>query len=481
VFGAGFLIFIVVRIILAARAGEGAQTESTRPVLVAILRLLVGGGVAVAALDSPSVVPVGAAVLVLLPGAPLALVTALGLPVLPFWLTRVLRPWSAGKENLAAAVFFELRARLRFGVLLSPQRVQKLADSLFSMSGVPAARGYTLVAQGMVDALQGNVDQARALFNLALDFRHCPLNVRRYVHAWLLADAAERARWPDVLRLTRRGPFSMRRLLFRSCAEQLLGVRSHSRLRLRLLWLASPGRRQSLPLVRACEQVTPVDLPPLGHDFRAALEGAARLSAAPPGTVTRAEVDEIAALWQTTLEEGSLRHHLIARMNEQGSGFDVDVALSSVEQKVVSLLANSLAQTTSALDELNPHRPLILLTAEDSLQDALFSELETLGAGLETGEAPWNADLEALVRRWSEIRWTAQRYFDLFPQSQAIFYDNFGTAFLNHGAWLHNRVRAYPLACDVFSWLRKSVPDGHDDLKLLRDNEKLSYGAASLQ
>lgn len=31
----------------------------------------------------------------------------------------------------------------------------------------------------------------------------------------------------------------------------------------------------------------------------------------------------------------------------------------------------------------------------------------------------------------------------------------------------------------VFRWLRRLVPADHDDLKLLRANEKLSYGAAS--
>jgi hypothetical protein len=123
----------------------------------------------------------------------------------------------------------------------------------------------------------------------------------------------------------------------------------------------------------------------------------------------------------------------------------------------------------------------MLMAAEARLQDELFSELEMLSAVVEAGDAAWNADLEAVVRRWAEIRWTAQRYLDLFPGSRELFYDNFGTLLLNHGAWLHNRAKAYPLACDVFRWLRDWAPADHDDLKLLRGNEKLSYGAAKLQ
>jgi hypothetical protein len=488
-YGAAFLVFIIIRIILAVRAGEHHEQLNTRTVVVSFFRLGFGAAFVAASIEVPRAPRIGAAVLLLLPGAPIAIVTALGLPVLPFWLTRLLRPWSAGKENLAAAVFWELRARLRFGLLLSPKRVQKLADSLFSMSAAPAARGYTLAAQGMIDALQGNLDQVRALFNLTLDFRHNTYAVRRYCHAWLLAEAAERGQWTDVLRLARRGPFSMRRLLFRSCAEQLTRVRSHSRLRLRLLWLASPGRRQSLALVRACEQVTKIELPPLGRDFRAAFEGAARLAAAPAGTVDRPEIEEVAKLWHSALVEGSLRQHLVARMNEQASGFDVEQALASLETQIVSLLADSLAQASSesgasggaALDELDPDRPLMLMAAEARLQGELFTELEMLSAVVETDDAARNADLEAVVRRWAEIRWTAQRYLDLFPGSRALFYDNFGPALLNHGAWLHNQVKAYPLACDVFRWLRDCAPADHDDLKLLRGNEKLSYGAAKLQ
>lgn len=485
VFGALLLAYVILRWFWDRRGGTGFETgsqyKSPATGLIGLFRLAMSSPLVVAAIEVPSPPTLCALVLLLLPGAPIALVTALGLPVLPFLLTRVLRPWTAGKENVAAAVFHELRARLRFGLLLSPKRVENLADRLFSLGDLPRARGYTLAARGIIDALQGNLDQARALFNLTLDFRHSAYAVRRYCHAWLLADAAERGRWTDVLRLSKRGPFSMRRLLFRSCAEQLLCLRSHSRLRLRVLWLASPGRRQTWAVVQACEQVRAVDLPPLGRDFRAAFDGAARLVAAPPGSMSGLEIDAIAELWQSALDDGSLRQHLIARMKEQGSGFDVEQALARVEQQVVAIVADSLAQAASWSEKPERERSLILIAAEARLQNELMEELEALSARLEIDEDAWDADLERLVRRWAEIRSVAQRYLDLFPASRELLYDNFGSVFCGHAIWLHIRITAYPLACDIFRWLSASVPANHAELDTLRSNERLAYDAASRQ
>ena len=480
-YGAAFLVFIIVRIIMAARSGENEASTNTRPIFFTLLRVAVGAALLTMTVNERRLGVGAMTMLVLLPGVPVALVAWLGIPVLPYWLTRGLRPWSASKENRGAAVFWELRARVRHGWLLGPAQLKKLADSILLATDAPTARSYTIAAQAMVDALRGDHEQARLLFKLALELRHNSYVVRSYCHAWLLADAAERGNWVQVLRLARLGPFSVRKLLFRSCAEQLLGLRSHSRLRLRLLWLLAPGRRHTLALVRACERFTREEPPALGRDWRAAFEGAARLVVAAPGGVTLGEIERVAALWQRHLDSGALRAQLLSRMPEQGSGFDVELSLAKLEQQVIATLANTLSAAVPGDEGLSANPPLLLLAAHDRLQDELFGELESLCAGLETGDTGWNADLEQLVRRWAEIRSTAQRAAELFPASRELFYDNFGTSLLNHAAWMHNQASAYPLSCDVFRWLGAWAPSDHEDQTLLRNNEKLSHTAAQNQ
>ncbi len=133
-----------------------------------------------------------------------------------------------GTENDSAAVLNELRARLRWGWLLDDERLLRLSRPLRRGDRIDAARGATVAVRATLDALKGDFEHARPLFALAMEMRHSPRNVRCYCQAWLLADAAKRADYVEVLRLSWRGPRTLRRKFLRACAERLLLQELHT-------------------------------------------------------------------------------------------------------------------------------------------------------------------------------------------------------------------------------------------------------------
>jgi hypothetical protein len=424
--------------------------------------------------------------LLVFPGPLIALLIPLGVPRLAYSATRVLRPFELGAENLAGSVLNELRARARFGRALEPEHVQYLARNLRMGRYTKNAGGVNLATWAALDALKGDLERARVAFDSAQDMLLTPRSVRLFCQAWLLAEAAERGAYLEILRLTRRGPRSARRWFWRACAEQILGVRRRSASALRIRWLLSPAPWSSRELLRRALQAEPIrDETSIEPGLGPAREATLRLARAASGLFTRARVRAVAKAWQAVLDDGTVRGWLTERMLSLDWSANPDALQAKLEDELCELLREAWQRavpdgsgSAHAGEDDESDEPWLLLRARDSLQDELLSDISPLTQDLPTDQATSDGGTDFHLQRWAEIRFRARCYFDVVPDGGAVFYDSFGKRLLNHGAWLHNRQRAYALAHDIFAWLRAVTPRDNEDAKLLKTNQRLSGGAA---
>ncbi len=479
--GVGVLIVIVIiRVVLSYQGQQPSTWLTVRPsFLAAALRFaLLIGAYGVWANGGPTWL-IGLLLLAAVPNLLIqGLVISSGIPGLAFALTRALRPPGVGTENYSAAVLNELRARLRWGWLLDDERLLRLSRPLRRGDRIDAARGATVAVRATLDALKGDFEHARPLFALAMEMRHSPRNVRCYCQAWLLADAAKRADYVEVLRLSWRGPRTRRRRFLRACAERLLLQELHNPALLLALWLFAPGRRQGLGLLRlALSRQSAEPLPKPAESLAAARDVAAHLMA-PGALASRERVRQAAQLWQGVLDRGELRSWVESRALAIDANIDVDATAARVERAVIGVLADrwQAAPPSPAEDE-----PDLLLTAIDDVRSHLFDEVEQLVSELNTGEQRSNGETEQHFRRWAEVRRLMSRYAALFPNDKDLFYDSFGAHVLNHGVWLNNRELAYSFGYDVFRFLSTFLDKEHESQALLKSNMKIAARSAAQQ
>lgn len=482
--GLGILLFIAVRLLIHYQGkGTSPSPVQVRPsflasalrwalFIAACVVLAQGGPLWVIALLAAAAVPN-----LLIDG----LVIPSGVPGLAYVLTRSLRPPGVGTENYPAAVFNELRARLRRGWLLDEERLERLARPLLRSGKIDAARGASVAATAMLDALRGDFDHARPLFELSMGMQFSPRNVRCYSQAWLLADAGRRRDHVALLRFSRRGPRSFRRWFSRACAERLLGQKPHSSAFLWALWLLAPGRRHTLGLLRlALAQPAGAEaVPSLGEGLDAARDAARRLLG-PSGPVSRERVRQAADAWQHCLDRGELRAWFETRAQTVDANLDVDAMAARVEQDVLGLLADTW-QAAPCTPSLEDDAPELLFAANDAVRSRLLDEVEPLVSELPTGDQRSNGETEQNFRRWAEIRRLMLRYAELFPDDAELFYDSFGPQILNHGVWLTNRELAHSFGYDVFQVLSAFLPKEHESQELLKGNCKIAKDLARTQ
>lgn len=403
-----------------------------------------------------------------------------GIPYVSYYFTRVLHPQTTLGETRGGAVFNELRARLRWGWLLSPAALEPLARQLltFTANGTDSdARGASLAARAMLDALSGDGDRARELFAVvqSMSWRHAPRSVRVYAQAWLLGDAARRGAYQDVIRLSWHGPYTARRVFMRGAARSILGQSSAPpHWKLTLLWLFAPGRRHALSLLKLAlrSQARP-EIVEDAHDFAAAKRTLFELLRLPRGHATRGELTRVARAWDNVFESGQLRELLSARRVALQGTFEIETVESRFERQVVAQLTALLPGT---LPDAEPERsmPSPLLSAMDLLQGELLGEVEDLTQALPRGSARTTDDLTQHWRTWARIRFLAQQIADTLPERAHLVYPSMGLVALNHGAWLYNSERARVVAHDVFRYLASIAPKGDPNWKTISQNAKLS-------
>jgi len=396
-----------------------------------------------------------------------------GIPHLSYYASRFFFPYSLANEGRGRAVFNEIRARLRWDFALDEAGCSELGEALFVGWTDAKVRGGDVAARGMLDALAGNLEAARAWFNLAQSssYRQADWAVRRYSQAWLLADAARRGAHHEVLRLSRRGPFTIRRLFFRGASARLLRLEgAPSDRKLGLLWLLSPGRRVSQTLLRQAKlrPVVPFVTNPKPDPRRQTVRFARRA----PGSISRDELRRLALAWQEQFTRGELTDYIETRRQELNGAFSATELGARVEESVISMLADFWRHSPSEANSNEPD-PSLIVAAKDHLQSELLGELEALCGALDRGDETASDEFEDYWRAWAQIRWLAEEYLDLLPERSSLLFNSVGGQLLNHGAWLCNKARARSLGRDIFRWLHPLAPAESENKAVLTRNLKL--------
>jgi hypothetical protein len=474
VHGLGILLIILVRIILSSDSGSNGIFARPR-VISAVVRigfLLVAVATARAGSFPWSLVCLAFAF-------PLPLVNLLvpaGLPNVTYWVARVLRPHSIAEEPVGGATFHELRARLHRGVGLAAGATKELGKrlaNLFDGQRDRTVRGATITAHGMLDAVRGDWNGARELFDVVQDMRfsHAPRSARTYCQAWLLADAARRGAHHEVMRLARRGPWSFRRVFLRECARRLLG--RPTRLpdaALVLAWLLAPARGAGHPLLKRALDARPrAEIHVTGGDLATATSATVSLLRLPRGAARRSELFRVARAWQRVLESGELSSTFAARREALAANFDVAGPVRTLETELTALFAE-LLRDSLAEDPAGEDEPLLVTTAKDALQSELLGELEELCGDLPTDTSNRFDGYQHHWRTWARVRAVARRFLDALPERRAFLYGAVGPTLLNHGAWLHNSDEGLLLAHDVFRFLLEIAPRDVEDYDTLKKN-----------
>src|SRR5690606_17382293 len=141
----------------------------------------------------------------------LHILVPLGIPHVTYWFYRGVH-FGFGKTD---AIFYELCARLRLGLALSPAQLQRLEQLLEAtmprlFSEDVKIRGGALTSLAILHALRGERTTARELFLVA---QSIPRGVaapgsRELSQGWLMAEATARGDFSEVLRLRSEGPWT---------------------------------------------------------------------------------------------------------------------------------------------------------------------------------------------------------------------------------------------------------------------------------
>lgn len=484
----GIIALLAVRAVIYAMGKRSGQTGGSppsefKPVVVRSARVAVRVAFLVSAWALNGDIPIAIQMMLVMYAVPSVVIELLlipaGIPRVTYYFTRLTYPLLVFGEPRGRAVFNELRARLRRGWALNPEQIAKLGRSLVAFNRYANDRSVcasTIAAQAQLDALSGNVAQARELFDVVqtMDWRRATRSARVYSQAWLLADAARRGAFHDVVRLSLRGPNTARRWFMRAAARRLLAHSTPSQnWKLVGAWLLSPARRHSFGLLRRALAAKPWPEP---STVEPNLAGAKRLSfelmRLPRGVATRTDVARLAQTWQTVLDSGELNQNLSERRQALGASFDPDAIAARFERQIVALLAELVVATAPARPE--PDYPLLLLAAMDQVQGNWFGELEDLCRGLLRGNAIITNDLEQHWRTWCRVRYLTGLLSDILPERANWIFASVGGELLNHGAWLYNRERARTLAHDIFYYLLAITPKNDVNRGTVVKNFRLS-------
>jgi hypothetical protein len=319
--------------------------------------------------------------------------------------------------------------------------------------------GAGIAASGLLAVAQGDVAQARAWLR-SLDWVHpkvLPPVCAKVAREWLVAEAASRGAWDEVL-TSAKGPTTratrllvlVARLMTRGSVVTRGSVPDSTvapmlRLELWLTWLIAPHRRAFLPLVRQALAPTPPFAPPLVDEPPAGDPETPYRSPAVPGQ----DLLQIALAAQAAAITAPSAEHLaeaVVAWERALPGLPAPIAEAArVDLAAVAAAARlPIPEGTGFADELR----------REVRRDVL-EELETVSAALESrvsagrvhdAFAEWTTFLE-LRRMYDEAGSLAGR------EAQRLVYARVHDALCPLAVILWNQRKEHPLANAIFRWL----------------------------
>jgi hypothetical protein len=334
-------------------------------------------------------------------------------------------------------------------------------------------RGAGMAAHALFAAARDDDETARALFAgvLALDGGAVPPAARKLTIDWLVADAAERGAWMEVVERGRLSGASATARFLAAVGERLLGRPAGPSWRLWAAWAWGGRRFATLPLLRqALEAPTaPIDgdtgdrvaarddAPPSDRGetpppdpWEAALARHARATRAEP---SRIDLLATAAAWDRAFAEPGARRRVDERAIALGATHGA-AAWPAMQRQVERDLADA-ARLAGA-----PLRPLqeaggVAARAAAVLRDELLGELELAGTALRARVD--QARALSPVDEWREHRALAESYRRATAiggnELRRLAFSKLKNEIWGHAYWLSNTRGQTTLAHAMYSWL----------------------------
>jgi hypothetical protein len=340
-----------------------------------------------------------------------------------------------------------------------PDTIAWVDGQLTDMTTALQASG--VVARGLLEAVKGNRDDARAWLESVLLFAPAvsPRRVRKVALEWLLTDAAQAGDWRRLKRLAAQRGWPSTRLswLLTAVARRMLGEARPANAVLWLLWALAPASHRSWALVRKAQHHVPRSLAsPFGPFEGAPLAAAlyAHRSARQHPLPLTQDLVAVAHDWSRALDE-SLREHLRRRTTELGGG-DAEATVDELRALVQADLVPLLPDDVYAIEEL----PTLLSDALAERREDLLGRLEERIDSLDARKQA-RAELP-IIDEWREVMTLRAHYLSLCTAGRAerefahaIIKDNL----VNYAAWLFNARAERPVANAIFRFLLVEAED----------------------
>ncbi|WP_438024823.1 hypothetical protein [Sorangium sp. So ce233] len=329
-------------------------------------------------------------------------------------------------------------------------------------------RGAGVAAGAMLAAYRGDIEGARALFAsvASLDERACPREARRIATGWLAADAAARGDWTAVIERAAEGGGRATSLLGAIAARLLGDVAAPGAAELWLRWLAAPGRRATLPLLRralaaggGATRPAPEEPEPCaakvaeGDLWSRAVLLHATLLLRPRGKVSGDDLRRLGGAWDAALEDERAQAELRERALSLGAS-GAHAALGPLARAVEEDLAAALRAARVPRAEWDDLGATIGRTRR-RLRDELLSEVELACDALRR-RVDEKRELPALSewREWTALRAQYEAAAGLVgTEFRRLAFPKFHADVCHAAVWLFNTRKERAIANAMFRWL----------------------------
>ena len=406
-----------------------------------------------------------------------AIVVPLGMPRFAYWATRCCGPVELMKDAGAGAALYGALALARAGG--SPKILDWLAQRAKRARSV---KGAGVVTGGLLAALRGERERARALFLLAdtLPAKLISGSVRVVARDWLVADAAQNGNWRAVVSLGRRGQQSFRwSYAVARMGERLLGDPEgrHGWL-IWLCWLAAPRRRATWPLLRRALAAPPAPQPvpelAVLPELPEALAGFAQGLAGRFAQDSQSLVRSVGAV-EGALARPATRALIERRLPALGAKGDADAIIEGFRKRVIDLVDPLIEESPNLAG--GGDRGSLLDEAVGRIRSRLFREIGAQCKDCNERQQQ-QISLETLTEWeiWAAMRDAADRLLALSPASEHALFHTMYVPMCNYAVFQHNICKRIALAHDIFAWLRRHSESDVSACELLSKNMKAGQG-----
>ncbi|MEM6989194.1 MAG: hypothetical protein AAF721_01815 [Myxococcota bacterium] len=339
-------------------------------------------------------------------------------------------------------------------------------------------RGAGLVAAGLLAANAGDRVRARRLL-LSLDQLDpdlCPPVARSIAADWLVADAAVRGAWDEVVEHVDTLPLPSRSARFIALAARRLMGEGITNRALFEAWLTAPRRLQTLALLRRAwaapasgevvEQpesylstmVDEVDAGGIAANDAGDPAGTAlslHVETVASDAAPKRQIDRLGEVWEQTLGDFPFRGMVRERALEIGCGISPELLLAEFRRDVADDLADVMVDAGTPTDGLPTHERQVLGRAVLTARARLLHRMQqAIG---QTKRLQKSANSTAPIDMWWAWLEVGRAYADAVEVGglplRIVAYRMLEPEMRHLAAWMWNNMHERGLANAVSSWL----------------------------